>query len=90
MNPIELSRQISELSEDYYKSSLEMGEIASRSGLGWLEMRRTCKTDGECHRRWATTADGQREAYLKYYLKGVEKKISALKMELRILTGQGA
>ncbi len=90
MNPIEISRLISELSDSYYKASLEAGEIASRSGLGWLELRQTCKTDGECNRRWLASADGKREAYLKYYLKGVEKKVSALKLELRILTGQGA
>lgn len=90
MTPLELSKQISELSESYYQASMQMGYIAERSGYGWMEVRKDCKTDAEAHKKWAMTADGKREAYLKWYLKGVEKKISALKMELRMLTGQGA
>lgn len=89
-NPLQLSRQIYDLSEEYFKASLEMGEIASRSGTAWLELRKKCKTDKECDRMWETTADGIRENYLKFYLKGCEKKISSLKLELRIITGQGA
>ncbi len=90
MNPIELSKKISELSEAYYQSSMEMGDIAARSGTAWLELRKGCKTDKECDRKWEVTADGKMESYLKWYLKGLEKSISAKKMELRILTGSGA
>lgn len=93
MNDIEvnkLSREIYTLSDEYYKCSIEMGEIAERSGTKWLELRADCKTDKEADRKWDTTADGKREAYLKFYLKGLEKKISSLKMSIRILTGQGA
>lgn len=88
-NPLELSRDISRLSDDYYKAALEMGTISERSGFGWMELRRECKTDSETHKKWAATADGKREAYLRWYLKAVEKKVSAMKMELRILTGLG-
>lgn len=85
-----LSRQIYELSDFYYKASLEAGEIAERSGTAWLELRKDCKTDKECDRKWDTTADGKRDNYLRFYLKGCEKKISAMRLQLRILTGQGA
>ena len=93
MNDVEvtrISREIYTLSDEYYKCSTEMGEIAGRSGTAWLELRASCKTDKECDRKWDTTADGKREAYLKFYLKGLEKKISSLRMAIRILTGQGA
>lgn len=87
---LKLSFEIRDLSEAYYKASLEAGEIAERSGTAWLELRKECKTDKECDRKWDTTADGKRSAYLRFFLKGCEKKISALRMQLRILTGQGA
>ena len=90
MNPLDLSRRISELSEEYYEASLEMGTIAERSGVAWLTLRKECKTDAECNKKWDVTPDGRRSAYLRYYLKGLEKSISAKKMELRMLTGQGA
>lgn len=86
----QVSGEIYTLSDNYYKCSVEMGSIAERSGTAWLELRKDCKTDKECDRKWDTTADGKRENYLKFYLKGCEKKIAALKMEARILTGQGA
>lgn len=89
-NALELSKQISALSDDYYKASLEAGEISMREGTAWLELRAICKTDAETRHKWSVTADGKRMNYLKFYLKGLERKISALKMELRIMTGLGA
>lgn len=90
MTPLEVSKKIYDLSNSYYNAAMEMAEIAEREGTAWLELRATCRTDSETNRKWSATADGKRSAYLKFYLKGLERKISAMKLELRMLTGLGA
>ena len=86
----EITEQIYTLSDEYFKCSIEAGEIAERAAVAWLELRRDYKTNAETDKVWHTTADGRREQYLKYFLKGAEKRLSALRMKARLLTGQGA
>lgn len=81
MTSINLIKEINVISDELYKVCQEMGEIAERSGVGWLELRKTCKTNAEADQLWATTADGRRENYLKWYIKGLEKKRGALVLE---------
>jgi len=82
-----LIEQISALSDEYYNICEEAGQIAERKGTAWLELRRQCKTNAECDQQWAATADGRRENYLKYYIKGVSAKRGALILQLRAEQG---
>ncbi len=88
MSPEQLLEQISALSSEYYDKCEEMGSISERKGYMWLELRAQCKTNGETDQKWAATADGRRENYLKFYLKGLSAKRSSL--ILRLKADQGA
>lgn len=88
MTPKFIVDQIARLSDEYFKYSIEMGEIAERSGVAWLETRKTCPTNAETDKVWSGTADGRREAYLKWYLRGLEKKRGALILQLRMMEGE--
>ena len=87
MTPEQLLQQIGTLSDEYYALCEEAGGIAERKGTAWLELRGECKTNAECDQKWAATADGKRENYLKYYLKGVSAKRSSLILRLKADTG---
>ena len=74
---------IDALSTEYYSLCEEAGELAQRKGTAWLELRASCKTNAECDQKWAATADGKRENYLKFYIKGVQAKRGSLILRLR-------
>lgn len=82
-----LIEQISVLSDEYYNLCEEMGQICERSGFAWLEMRKECATNAECDAKWAATADGKRENYLRWYIKGLQAKRGALILQLRAEQG---
>jgi hypothetical protein len=81
LTPRQLIEQINTLSDEYFKLAQEMAGIAERSGTAWLELRKQCKTNAETDQQWQATADGRRENYLKWYLRGLEKKRGALVLE---------
>ncbi len=82
-----LIASISEISEDYFKLSQELAEIAERKAMEWLKLRQDAKTNAEADKVWDATADGRREAYLKIYLKGLEKLRGARMLEYRANSG---
>ena len=84
MTPQILQQKINEISDEYFEVCQEMASISERHGAGWLEHRATCKTDNEAKMRWEATADGKREGYLKWYIKGLSAKRSALILEHRM------
>lgn len=83
-----LVADINQLSEEYYSLSQELAMIAERKATEWLSIRRGCKTNAETDHTWDATADGRREAYLKIYLKGLEKLRGARTLEFRANSGQ--
>lgn len=85
--PEQLIEEINRVSDEYFAMSQEMAEIAARSGIAWLELRKKCATNAEADQIWRTTVDGSREAYLKWYLKGLEKKRGALVLEHKANAG---
>lgn len=87
LTPEQLQHQINEISDDYYELAQQMASIQERKGTSWLELRQTCKTNGETDHKWAATADGKREAYLKWMLKGMEKKRGAMVLEWKANSG---
>ena len=74
---------ISDLSEEYYSLCEEMGQLAERKGEAWLVLRKECKTNAECDQKWAATADGKRENYLKWFVKGLQAKRGSLILRLK-------
>lgn len=83
-----LIEQINKISDEYFALSQEMATIAERKGYAWLDLRKNCKTNAECDQYWQATADGRRENYLKWYLKGLEKKRGALILTHKADVGQ--
>ncbi len=83
-----LLASISEISEDFFKLSMELAEISERKAYKWLELRKESKTNAEADMTWDATADGRREAYLKHYLKGLSALRSARILEFRANSGQ--
>lgn len=64
-----------------------MAEIAGEKGTVWLGMRKDCGTNAECDQRWAASEKGQRENYLKWYIKGLQAKRGAILQETRANSG---
>lgn len=82
-----LIEEINELSDKCYEISQELAEIESREDTGWLELRKECKTDKECDKRWGATPDGSRHKYLKWLWKGLEKKRGGRILEFKSNAG---
>ncbi len=85
MTPRQLSEEQLNLSAEYQKLSDELGTLTSKKDIAWLGMRAKAKSDKEADRLWGASQDGQRETYLRYYLKGLEKRMSSIRSHLRIL-----
>ncbi len=87
ITPELLKGNINDISEEYFKLSMELADIAERKGLEWLRLRKECKTNAEADHAWDATADGRREAYLNIYLKGLEKLRGARILEHKANSG---
>jgi hypothetical protein len=87
LTPSQLVAQINTLSDEYFKLAQEMADIAERKGTAWLEIKQSHHnnnkpfTNAETDKVWEASADGRRENYLKWYLRGLEKKRGALVLE---------
>lgn len=88
LTPRALIEEINALSDEYYEKSQEMATIAEKKGTAWLELRSTCKTNAEANALWDASELGRRENYLKWYLKGLEKKRGARLTEYRANSNQ--
>lgn len=87
LTPRQLTEKINVLSDEYFKLSQELAEIAARKGDAWLMLRKESATNAEADQKWNTMSDGKREAYLKIYLKGLEKLRGAHVLEFRANNG---
>ena len=67
--------------------SQEAANIAGRTGLAWLELRKGVKTNAEADQIFAASPDGSRMAYLKYYIKGLQAKRGAILQEVKSNAG---
>lgn len=65
----------------------ELAHIAEGKGTAWLELRRHSETNAEADQLWSASDDGSREAYLKIYLKGLEKRRGAYILEYKANAG---
>lgn len=87
LTPSKLLEEINKVSDEFYELSQEMGDIAERKGVAWLEIRKGCKTNAEADQTWDASADGRRENYLKWYLRGLQAKRGALILEHKANSG---
>ena len=87
ITPQKLTEDINRISEEYYRLSQELAEISGRKDIMWLEIRRDnsvqnkSPSNGLVDKLWGATADGRREAYLRIYLRGLEKLRGARVLE---------
>jgi hypothetical protein len=82
-----LIQKINDVSEEYYAKSQQLAHIAEGKGTAWLELRKNCKTNAEADQLWSASEDGSSEAYLKIYLKGLEKRRGAYILEYKSNAG---
>ena len=87
LTPQLLQADINKISEEYFKLSTELAEIAERKGAEWLKLRIGAKTNAETDKEWDATADGRREAYLRIYLKGLQALRGARILEYKANQG---
>jgi len=87
LTPRQLQDYLNEISNELYERSQEAALIASRTGLAWLELRKTCKTNAEADQIFAATPDGSRMAALKWLVKGLQAKRGAILQEVRANSG---
>jgi hypothetical protein len=78
LTPQQVTEAINEISDESFTLHQELATLNARMGGEWLVIRATCETNGECDRKLGATKDGQRAEYLKWYLKGLAHKRTAL------------
>ncbi len=88
MNPHELAEKMVLLSAEYSSASAELGKLKAQKAVKWLIARKDAKTDKEATMIYESSLEGQKETILTYKCKGLEKEISALKTQLRLLDSE--
>jgi len=79
--PAQIQEQLNVISDESFQLHQELATLNARIDMVWLGIRAECKTDKECDKRLGATTDGQRATYLKYYLRGLANKRTALMEE---------
>lgn len=87
ITPRLLQEKINTISDDIFEACQEMATIEERSGTAWLELRATCSTNAETEQKWKTTADGKRQGYLKWWIKGLQARRGAYILEYKANSG---
>jgi len=78
LTPTQLLEEISKISDEIYAFNQEMSQIAEREGDQKLELLKECKSNAECELKWSATPDGRRARYLKYLLRGLNSRRTAM------------
>lgn len=79
--PRQLQETLTAISEESFVLHQELASLSSDMDTLWLELRTDCKTDKECDRKLGASEKGKRATYLKYYLRGLANKRTALMEE---------
>lgn len=72
---------LNKISDESFELHQELATLNAKMDVMWLGMRAECKTDKECDKKLGATVDGQRATYLKYYLRGLANKRTAMMEE---------
>ncbi len=78
LTPAQLLEEINKISDESYELHQELATLNSEMDGLWLELRKDCKTDKEADKRLGASLKGQRATYLKFYLRGLSNKRTAL------------
>ena len=78
LTPEQIADALNTISDESFKLHQELATLNAKMDTMWLGLRESCKTDKECDRKLGATIDGQRATYLKYYLRGLANKRTAL------------
>ena len=81
LTPLQVEELLNKISDESFELHQELATINARMDTMWLGLRSGCKTDKECDRKLGASEDGQRATYLKYYLRGLANKRTALMEE---------
>lgn len=84
-SPHEISARLTDMAGQYRLYANEYAKLQGSHAVRWLEIRKTTDTNRAADMYLAATPEGQREAELKYLMRGLEKEMSALRAHLRVL-----
>jgi len=83
MEPIKDNYEIlMEQAEEYAKASNELAVIKVEKSTALLMLMTTEKSCKSAELKWQATPSGQRETTLTYFLKGLEKRMAALRTRI--------
>src|SRR5436305_1457109 len=72
----------------YSLRASEMQSILAVKPSAWLDMRGEKNSDKATDREWQATEKGQRETWLKWEIRRIDKLSGALASKLRIMEGE--
>ena len=87
-NPHEIAERRIELSAEYGAKGERLKEILEIKATTWKTIRENTKSDKSADREWDSTEFGIEEMKLKIDMKTIEKKLSASRTYLEVLTGE--
>lgn len=86
--PGRLARFRTFLAALYSLRASEMQQIEALKPKIWLALREHKKSDAATDREWDLTEKGQRQTFLRWELRKIEKLSSAIASQLRVLEGE--
>jgi hypothetical protein len=87
-NPHEIAERRVELSAEYGAKSERLKEILEVKATGWKELRDAHKYNKDATDAWNASSLGIEEMKLKIDLKVIEKKLSAARTYLEVMSGE--
>lgn len=87
-SPRNIAERRLDLSAEYSRYSDLLEKILLEKPRIWMEMREQCKSDKQADRMWEMSALGLDEMKYKLRCKAIEKKLSAARTYLEVLTGE--
>lgn len=83
MEPIKSDYDIlTEMAESYAEAGNRLAVIKNEKSTAVLMLMTECKTNTEANWRWSATPSGQEETTLTFLLKGLEKRMAALRTKI--------
>jgi hypothetical protein len=86
--PHELAEERVTLSGEYSNQSERLGYILSVRPAVWMELRKNVGSDKAADRAWEATEMGIEEMKLRLSLKAKEKRMSAIRTMLEVLSAE--
>ncbi len=88
MTPHELAERRIQLSAEYARDAELLSDILAQKPAMWNSIREHVKSDTAADRQWEATPEGIGEMQLKLRMKSAEKKMSAAKTMLEVMTNE--